>query len=482
MRKTVENQYLLGQVDISEIEFDLKSRDEIPKVLAGLQYIFVTKSIRERIFALLASKISPHVRKDIGRRGMSYWKILVLGVLRLSCKWDFDKLHNMSNNHKKIRMMLGHSSWPLDDWYYELQTIKDNVSLLSEDLLIEISQIVIESGHKLLGKKKDNLFCSMDSFPVETNVHFPTDINLLYDSIRTAIRLTSRFTSDHGWSDWRQWLYNTKCIKDNYRKIVKLIKSRIINKEAKLLQSYASYIELVSSFISRINETLSKIEKELSIGYVEESQLNQIRRNLSSAEKQIDLINRRKLQGEKIPHSEKIFSIFQPHTRWIRKGKLGVLVELGLPVCIIKDQFGFVLSHEVMEVESDVEVAVPLTRRAKAQYPTIQSCSYDAGFWSPSNYKALCLILSKVYIRKKGRPQKRTVEEKEEYKKMMRKHSAVESSINGLEQTGLDKCRDHGILGFRKYVAMGILARNLFTLGNIILMKAVKKQKRKAAA
>ena len=45
--------------------------------------------------------------------------------------------------------------------------------------------------------------------------------------------------------------------------------------------------------------------------------------------KHIDLLERRLLKGEKIPHSEKVFSLFEPHTKWLSKGKAGVICELG---------------------------------------------------------------------------------------------------------------------------------------------------------
>jgi len=56
---------------------------------------------------------------------------------------------------------------------------------------------------------------------------------------------------------------------------------------------------------------------------------------------------------EKIPHEEKVFSIFEPHTEWISKGKAGVPQELGLQVCVLKDQYGFILHHLVMEQQTD---------------------------------------------------------------------------------------------------------------------------------
>ena len=109
MRKIIEKQMKFGQVDIDKIEIDLKSRDEIPQLLLGLQTLYRDIPLREKIFKILESVIPEDTSRKTGRPGMDLWKILVLGTLRLICNWDYDKLHNMANNHDKIRQFLGHS-------------------------------------------------------------------------------------------------------------------------------------------------------------------------------------------------------------------------------------------------------------------------------------------------------------------------------------------------------------------------------------
>jgi hypothetical protein len=84
---------------------------------------------------------------------MDLWKILVMGTIRLNCNWDYDKLQEMVNNHKTLRQMLGHGMMD-DDITYPLQTLKDNVRLLTPDILDKINTLVVKEGHKLLMKKK----------------------------------------------------------------------------------------------------------------------------------------------------------------------------------------------------------------------------------------------------------------------------------------------------------------------------------------
>ena len=153
MTRLVQNpQMKIGQVDISKIKISSKSRDDIPKLLKGLQYIYSTPSVRKSIFQLLEAQISPEADKSNGRPGMELWKVFVMGVLRLGLNCDYDRLHELVNQHKTIREMLGHADF-FDEMDYQLQTIKDNVALLTPELLDEINQIVVKAGHALVKKK-----------------------------------------------------------------------------------------------------------------------------------------------------------------------------------------------------------------------------------------------------------------------------------------------------------------------------------------
>jgi len=218
MRKVIDFQMKLGEIAIANIKFDLRSRDEITKLLIGLQGIFCNLDVRDQVFHALMQLIPANINPNNGRNGMDLWKILVLGTLRLNCNWDYDKLHEMANNHDKLRQMLGHGLMDAD-YQYCLQTLKDNISLFTPEILDNINQIVINFGHKIAGVKAgDDLTGSCDSFVVETNVHFPTDIGILFDAIRKMIEMVMAICGICDISIWRQG-------KHLIRKIKKLIRS-----------------------------------------------------------------------------------------------------------------------------------------------------------------------------------------------------------------------------------------------------------------
>ena len=473
----------LGEVDISKITFDPKSRDDIPKILKGLQYLYTDLEIREELFKILEEKILPEKNKKNGRPGMELWRIFVLAILRLNLNCDYDRLHELANNHSIIRQMLGHSS-VFDKHYYELQTIKDNVCLLTPEILDKINQIVVKTGHAILKKNETHLKGRCDSFVVETNIHYPTDINLLLDAMRKVIFLTGSLCEDNHLTDWRQYHYNFKCMKKLMRKAQGKKRGNPKSEEKKnkkaqdIKDAHQNYITIANEFLEKAKVTLLKINDGKLLTEIRKMEVEKF---IKHAERQINQIERRVLRDEIIPHGEKVFSIFEPHTEWIVKGKVGVPVELGLKVCVFEDSYQFILHHRVMEKQSDEEIAISLTEETKKRFPHLCQASYDRGFHSPNNQEGLPKVLEKVVIPRKGKLSKQAlgVENDKDFLKARRQHSAVESVINALEVHGLDFCPDHGINGFKRYVALAIVGYNLGRIGAILKAQEQKVLQRK---
>jgi len=484
MRKVidVEAQIKFGQVDISAIRLDFRCRDEIPQLLRGLQFLYGKPQARNEAFSILEEEVPT---KDIrnGRPGMHLWQILVLSVLRVNCNWDWDKIHFMANTHGLIRQMMGIGEW--DEQTFSLQTIKDNISLLKPETLDKISTLIVREGHKLVKKKdKNELRGRCDSFVLETNVHYPTDINLLLDAMRKVIFLVAYLCVRAGIPGWRKYAENFRKIKGLFRQCQKLKHSTSADdgkkkeRERLIIEAYMIYLGIARSFLTRARETLAEVSASGDEHFLA---VLEIERYITHAERQIDQVERRGVNGETIPHDQKVFSIFEEHTEWISKGKAGVPVELGLRVCILEDQYGFILHHRVMKGEIDVDVAVPVTENTLRNFPEMTGCSYDKGFWSPENKKKLAEMLPHLVLPKKGKLSKddKELEYSDEFIYYRHRHSAVESGINALENHGLDRCLDHGIGGFKRYVALAVLGRNLQKLGAVLQAKERKRLKRK---
>ncbi|NCA95636.1 MAG: hypothetical protein EOM74_01515 [Methanomicrobia archaeon] len=152
-------------------------------------------------------------------------------------------------------------------------------------------------------------------------------------------------------------------------------------------------------------------------------------------------------------------------------------------VRVLEDQHGYILAHKVMERETDSDIAVEMVKTAKAAFPDLRGCSFDKGFWSSDNFSRLSADLNLVVLPKKGRLSQADKERESaaEFVAARRRHAAVESGINALENHGLDRCPDRGLGGFKRYVALAVLGRNPRKLGDALQKKELERQKRSQA-
>ena len=150
MRKRFDVQLSLGATPIEDIQM-IRSRSSLTAVLGALQWIYSTPKVHEAIFKLLETKLSAKQQK-LGRQGMDLWTILVLGVVRLNENLSYDRLHYTSNCDLLVRSLIGIDQWD-EDRKFSLTSLKENISILTDDVLAEVNQIVAKHGADILQKK-----------------------------------------------------------------------------------------------------------------------------------------------------------------------------------------------------------------------------------------------------------------------------------------------------------------------------------------
>jgi hypothetical protein len=136
----------------------------------------------------------------------------------------------------------------------------------------------------------------------------------------------------------------------------------------------------------------------------------------------------------------------------------------------------------------DQEVVIPVMRKLQKRLGgKIKRASFDRGFHTPANQQQLAEIVAHPCLASKGKDKGRKQQEEGtvEFREGRQSHPGVESAINALQSgNGLERCRDRGTRGYERYVALGILGRNLHTLGKLLLAQdaatcAAAKSKRK---
>jgi transposase, IS5 family len=335
----------------------------------------------------------------------------------------------------------------------------------------------------------EQLNVKTDSFVVETNVHHPTDANLLWDAGRKCIVLVTRLCEAleiEGWRKHSDWLARLKITKRNFEKTAS---NGGANKTERVEKAVNTYLTLAYEVEKKVNDSIA-ILRGKPLTPAQGMKLTEVVYFQDHLIRHIDLLERRVIQGETIPHKEKVFSLFEEHTHLIKKGKIMPPVEFGRRLIITTEQRGFILDYKIMGGGSEHAEAVGAADRilAKLGVGNIESQSFDKGFSDQEDRELIELYIPTVIMAKAG---KKTEEDKarestKTWKRLRNNHSGVESNINELEHHGLDRCPDKGWRGYQRYIGLGILAYNLHKVGAKLLAaaelaKAKKKQKETTA-
>ena len=313
---------------------------------------------------------------------------------------------------------------------------------------------------------------------MEANVHFPSDISLLWDSARKSLDIITVLLESFPVKGWRKIKFWYKDLKKQCRILTKACQSGGKAKEQQVIKQATEYLRIAKD----LNEKISQSKEEfyqMANNTMSLAQLLSLEHYQKMLCKHINLVERRLINGEVIAQSEKLYSIFETHTEWKKKGKSNNKVELGHNVLIASDQFHFIVYHKVTDHQQDAELPIPLADSLQILFgeDAIGSISFDKGFWRPENKMLLQMYFPNVIMPKKGKKNKEEQEEERSkiFKELRNKHSSVESNINSLEHHGLDRCPDKGKKGFIKYAALGILSYNLHRLGLVVMSKQEEK-------
>lgn len=480
MRQDFDRQLKLDVPLLHSIAFDFSSRHELEAILLALKHVYESREQLNAILRLIAQDLNGDTDANNGSPGLTYWEILVLAAVRLGCDLDYDALADLATNHRKLRLILGIGDWE-ENKKYARSTIQDNIVLLAPETIKQISEVIVSLGHRLVPEAIDSV--RGDSFVVQTNIHFPTDANLIVDGVRKVLRVSAQLGRLLAVRTWQHWRTTFRAVKKIYRQIQQVTANKKLSSEEKQEKLKSLYEQLIGkaleialkAFDFKENIAVAKLAKAKQ--QKAEKTIAELAYYLCATSYVAHLAERRVLEGETIPHEEKVFSIFEPHTELINRGKFPFPLEFGHRVFVLEDQVGFIVEHEVMpEGVTDEKVAVEKLKALQTRVKNrIKVASFDKGFWSPENLKALDEIVEVACLPKKGKRDMaaKLREGAPAFRQARRWHAGVESAIHGLVAgNGLTVCRDHGEAGYKRYVALGVLGRNLHTLGRILLQRA----------
>lgn len=499
MRLAFQEQPRLDCPEVSRVQLNLNCRDEIIPILRALQHVYEDVPLRRRILDLVGRDVMGGRSRQLGRPGLDYWSITVLAAVRLGCNLDYDKLQDLAEQHRTLRLMMGIGDWE-EARDFDWRRIRDNICLLRPETLVKLNEAIVAAGHVLAPKAIEGV--RGDSFVVETNIHYPTESSLIGDGLRKVINLSAELAAEHRQPGWRQHDHLLQKVKDIVREIGRKARAKGLGAD-RLKPGYKQLLALAEDLVERARQLLLAVAFQVnakgaplgggvSLSGMTGGRERELTHYLQLTEKVCGTAHRRVLLGEVVPNEDKIFSIFEPHTELIKRGKQPNPIQYGHNVLVVEDAVGFICHYEVMTNGAlDQEMVVPVMTKLQKRFAgKIERASFDRAFHTSENQKKLAEIVTHPCIPKKGQSLGRQQQEDATvtFRRTRRNHPGIESAIGALQSgNGQERCRDKSKEGYERYVGLGILGRNLQVLGKLLLAQddaasqAAKSKRKKPA-
>jgi transposase, IS5 family len=480
MRKALDRQQRLDRPSVSQVSLNLSCRNETIPILRALQHIYITPRVREPILKSIAQDVNGKSSAKHGRPGLSYWEILVLAGARLGCNYDYDQLQDLAENHRALRQIMGIGEWESEEETkrkkrFEWRRIEDNLTLLSPGTIQQINQAIVEEGHRLSPEAAETV--RGDSFVAETNIHYPTDSSLIVDGLRKVLGIAVMLAGLYGLIGWRQHKHLYRKARRLARKIDRIAARKGNDYQKRMKKSYRRLLEVADTVLTRAETLREIVRKYGTFTSAETLALDKELETFVRRTRQVcDLARRRVLEGETIPNSEKLFSIFETHTQLYKRGKAGEPMQFGRLTLVYEDGAGFITHYYVLpRDQGDRDVVVDQTRVAQQRHKgKIRRASFDRGFHSPEIQNGLAEIVEHPCVPMPGCKQSAEQEKTAsvEFRNARQSHPGIESAIGALQSgNGLKRCRDRSEKGFERYIGLGVLGRNLHVLGRLLIAR-----------
>jgi len=290
---------------------------------------------------------------------------------------------------------------------------------------------------------------------------------------------------------WRQHKHLYRKVKQLTREVARVAARKGSGYHERIRSLYRELLEQASSLLDRADALL----QEAAHGGSDISILalaGEVKTFVGRTRHVCGTARRRVLEDETVPNEEKLFSVFETHTQLYKRGKAAEPVQFGRLVMMAEDGAGFITHCYLMPRDgSDRTEVIEQTRLLQNRMGgRIERASFDRGFHSPDIQRDLAEIIPSVCLPMPGARQSVQQEQDAtiEFRKAKQSHPGIESAINALQAgNGLKSCRDRSETGFKRYLQLGVLGRNLHVLGKILLARkdavcqAAESRRKKAA-
>ena len=397
-----------------------------------------------------------------GAKGMTIEQVVRVGILKQMRRLGYESLYDELNDNISYRKFTKIHEGTVP----KKTALNSNIKRISPESWESINKVLIKVAKEL--KVESGKSVRMDSTGVESNIHYPTDGELLWDCVRVLDRIMEEVM---------EWYPEMEFGYANHTKRAKRRRYKIVNTSSKekRIEAYKDLLKVSSATAEYTRACIEQLEEKVKIGEIEASVYKEhLEGYLESLQVIMKQTERRVLNEEKVESKYKLVSIFEKHTDILAKGNMRVL--FGHKILLSGGKSNLILDCMIERGNwSDAECFCTGIDRLKEKHGYVpDELTTDGGFASSTNYKyAVGKGIKKVLFTKKSSVKiVELIKTSRTYKRLKKFRAGIEGCISAAKRSyGLTRCTWRGWLSFQSYVWLSVLAFNLSILSETMLKK-----------
>ena len=414
-------------------------------------------------------------RPDTGREGLAALQVLRSFVLQRVKNWDLRELRERVADGLSLRAFTGFYAGPVP----RHQAFHRAFSRLTPDTVRGLNEAVVAAAVAL--GIEDGSALRVDTTVVQSNIEFPTDSKLLWDCVRVLTRLLERLM-EHLPGRSERFHNRTRFAR---RRMQELQRMSPVKRRTQQVPTYRALIKVTAQVVDNARALLKVAQAAPVADAPARREIERLSEQLQHyavlAERVVSQARRRVLEGEQVSAQEKLYSIFEPHTDLIKRGKTNTPVEFGHKVLLVESRRGLITDYQILDGNPPDQAQVaPSLQRYRQQFGKVPKLyAGDRGFYSAPNVTLLSAAGVEESIPQRGgrkTPQRAAYEKSRRFKRAQKFRAGIEGRISVLGRgRGMKRCLLRGRAGFEVLVGAAVLANNLLVIAAYFKRKAERR-------
>ena len=415
---------------------------------------------------------------NTGRNGLSAQQVLRSLIVMRVKNWDYRELRERIADGYTLRQFTGFYCQPVP----KHDAFNRGFNRLTPDTLRAVNDLVIQAavGLGLEGGTK----LRVDTTVVQTDIHHPTDNTLLWDVVRVVTRLVGRLAKALELRRIKGFCDRTRSAR---RRMYEIQRMTTRQRHEQQRGAYRELIDLAEEVVESARMVLQKTNKTRGKDMLADMAIEEIRKEIEHhcglGSRVIDQARRRVLHGEQVPNAEKVYSIFEPHTDLIKRGKVQSPIEFGHKVFLAESAQGLITQYEVLKGNPSDEVHVtPSLQRHKQAFGRAPECMARIAASSVSKTcsraretaSRWCAFRSAAARKHRNAKHARRAPSS---RKVSAFAPAWRAASRSCSRSGMKRCLAEGAERFELWVAAAVLANNLMTIAALLTKRSSRRRK-----